>query len=154
SSVKRRKKGMELDPINKKIMEMLIKDSRRPYREIADELGVTESTVRKRVKKLVEDKVIERFTVALNPEKSGKSIIAYVVAYPQNQREREVEELVKELPEVVEAYAMSGKCGVNMKVVVKDLPSLNAFLEKLQSEPAITALESCIALKELKRSLI
>ncbi|MEM2135261.1 MAG: Lrp/AsnC family transcriptional regulator [Candidatus Jordarchaeaceae archaeon] len=145
---------MELDPINKKIMEMLIKDSRRPYREIADELGVTESTVRKRVKKLVEDKVIERFTVALNPEKSGKSIIAYVVAYPQNQREREVEELVKELPEVVEAYAMSGKCGVNMKVVVKDLPSLNAFLEKLQSEPAITALESCIALKELKRSLI
>ncbi|MBS7251160.1 MAG: Lrp/AsnC family transcriptional regulator [Candidatus Freyarchaeota archaeon] len=145
---------MELDPINKKIMEMLIKDSRRPYREIADELGVTESTVRKRVKKLVEDKVIERFTVALNPEKSGKSIIAYVVAYPQNQREREVEELVKELPEVVEAYAMSGKCGVNMKVVVKDLTSLNAFLEKLQSEPAITALESCIALKELKRSLI
>ncbi|MEX2750809.1 MAG: Lrp/AsnC family transcriptional regulator, partial [Candidatus Freyarchaeota archaeon] len=144
----------EPDTINKKIMEMLIKDSRRPYREIADELGVTESTVRKRVKKLVEDKVIERFTVALNPEKSGKSIIAYVVAYPQNQREREVEELVKELPEVVEAYAMSGKCGVNMKVVVKDLPSLNAFLEKLQSEPAITALESCIALKELKRYLI
>jgi len=145
---------MELDTINKKIVEMLIKDSRRPYREIADELGVTESTVRKRVKKLVEDKVIERFTVALNPERSGKSIIAYVVAYPQNQREREVEELVKELPEVVEAYSMSGKCGVNMKVVVKDLSSLNAFLEKLQREPAITALESCIALKELKRSLI
>ena len=145
---------MEMDEINKKIIDMLIKDSRRPYREIAEELGVTESTVRKRVKKLVEDKVIERFTLALNPEKSGRSVIAYVTAYPQNQREREVEELVKELPEVVEAYSMSGKCGVNMKVEVKDLQSLNRFLEKLQNEPAITALESCIALKELKRSVI
>jgi Lrp/AsnC family transcriptional regulator for asnA, asnC and gidA len=144
---------MEMDPVNKKIVEMLIKDSRRPYREIADELGVTESTVRKRVKKLVEDKVIEKFTLALNPEKSGRSVIAYVTAYPQNQREKEVEELVKNLPEVVEAYSMSGKCGVNMKVVVKDLPSLNNFLERLQKEPTITALESCIALKELKRSM-
>jgi len=146
--------AVEMDEINKKIIDMLIKDSRRPYREIAEELGVTESTVRKRVKKLVEDKVIERFTLALNPEKSGRSVIAYVTAYPQNQREREVEELVKELPEVVEAYSMSGKCGVNMKVEVKDLQSLNRFLEKLQNEPAITALESCIALKELKRSSI
>lgn len=145
---------MEMDEINKKIINMLIKDSRRPYREIAEELGVTESTVRKRVKKLVENRVIERFTLALNPEKSGRSVIAYVTAYPQNQREREVEELVKELPEVVEAYSMSGKCGVNMKVEVKDLQSLNKFLEKLQDEPAISALESCIALKELKRSVI
>jgi len=144
---------MEMDPVNKKIIEMLIKDSRRPYREIADELGVTESTVRKRVKKLVEDKVIEKFTLALNPEKSGRSVIAYVTAYPQNQREKEVEELVKNLPEVVEAYSMSGKCGINMKVVVKDLPSLNMFLERLQREPIITALESCIALKELKRAM-
>ncbi|MEX2705423.1 MAG: Lrp/AsnC family transcriptional regulator [Candidatus Freyrarchaeum guaymaensis] len=143
-----------MDEINKKIINMLIKDSRRPYREIAEELGVTESTVRKRVKKLVENRVIERFTLALNPEKSGRSVIAYVTAYPQNQREREVEELVKELPEVVEAYSMSGKCGVNMKVEVKDLQSLNKFLEKLQDEPAISALESCIALKELKRSVI
>nr|MDO8081867.1 Lrp/AsnC family transcriptional regulator [Candidatus Freyarchaeota archaeon] len=143
-----------MDEINKKIVTKLIKDSRTPYREIADELGVTESTVRKRVKKLVEEKIIERFTLALNPEKSGRSIIAYVTAYPQNQREREVEEIVKTLPEVVEAYAMSGKCGVNMKVVVKDLQSLNRFLEKMQSEPSITALESCIALKELKRNVI
>ena len=146
--------AVEMDEINKKIINMLIKDSRRPYREIAEELGVTESTVRKRVKKLVENRVIERFTLALNPEKSGRSVIAYVTAYPQNQREREVEELVKELPEVVEAYYMSGKCGVNMKVEVKDLQSLNKFLEKLQDEPAISALESCIALKELKRSVI
>lgn len=144
---------MEMDPVNKKIVEMLIKDSRRPYREIADELGVTESTVRKRVKKLVEDKVIEKFTLALNPEKSGRSVIAYITAYPQNQREKEVEELVKNLSEVVEAYSMSGKCGVNMKVVVKDLPSLNNFLERLQREPIIHGLDSCIALKELKRSM-
>lgn len=145
---------MEMDAVNKKIVNMLIKDSRRPYREIADELGVTESTVRKRVKKLVENKVIERFTLALNPEKSGRSVIAYVTAYPQNQREREVEDIVRELPEVVEAYAMSGKCGVSMKVEVKDLQSLNRFLERLQNEPAITALESCIALKELKRTVM
>lgn len=145
---------MELDYINKKIIEMLTNDARRPYREIADELKVTESTVRKRVNKLVEEKVIERFTLALNPSKSGRSVTAYITAYPQNQREREVEELVKELPEVVEAYAMSGKCGVNMKVEVKDLQSLNAFLEKLQNESAIIGLESCIALKELKRSVM
>jgi len=54
-----------LDEKDKCILEMLIADSRRPYREIAEEVGLSESTVRKRVIKLQEEGVIEKFTIKI-----------------------------------------------------------------------------------------
>ena len=47
-----------LDDKDKQILEMLIEDSRRPYREIGDVIGLSESTIRKRVIKLQDENVI------------------------------------------------------------------------------------------------
>ena len=62
------KKGEEeiimknLDEKDKKILELLIEDSRRTYGSIAEQVDLSESTVRKRVDKLREEGVIEKFT--------------------------------------------------------------------------------------------
>ena len=52
----------DLDEKDKKIIEMLFENSRRPYHEIAEEVGLSESTVRKRVIKLQEGGIIEKFS--------------------------------------------------------------------------------------------
>lgn len=53
-----------MDDLDRAILSLLRQDARRPYTEIADEVGTSEGTVRNRVDQLIEDGVIERFTVA------------------------------------------------------------------------------------------
>ena len=53
-----------MDELDQEILAILRRDARTPYTEIADRVGTSEGTVRNRVDQLVEDGVIERFTVA------------------------------------------------------------------------------------------
>lgn len=53
-----------MDEIDSRILEILKKDARKPYTEVAEQIGASEGTVRNRVQKLVEDGVIRRFTVS------------------------------------------------------------------------------------------
>lgn len=53
-----------MDGLDRDILAILRRDSRTPYTEIASEVGTSEGTVRNRVDRLVQDEVIERFTVA------------------------------------------------------------------------------------------
>lgn len=53
-----------MDDLDREILAILRRDARTPYTEIADRVGTSEGTVRNRVEQLVEDGVIERFTVS------------------------------------------------------------------------------------------
>lgn len=52
-----------MDDLDRDIIEILRRDARTPYTEIAEDLGISEGTVRNRVDRLIDDGVIERFTV-------------------------------------------------------------------------------------------
>ena len=80
---KRRKNMKNLDDKDKRILEMLIEDSRRPFREIAEEIGLSESTVRKRVIKLQKENVIEKFTIKVCREEDS-GIMAFVTLMPSH----------------------------------------------------------------------
>lgn len=53
-----------MDEIDSQILEILKKDARKPYTEVAEQIGASEGTVRNRVQKLRGDGVIRRFTVS------------------------------------------------------------------------------------------
>ncbi|WP_458187451.1 Lrp/AsnC family transcriptional regulator [Haladaptatus sp. NG-WS-4] len=53
-----------MDALDRQILNLLRRDARTPYTEIADEVGTSEGTVRNRVERMTDDGVIERFTVA------------------------------------------------------------------------------------------
>ena len=65
---------MMIDNLDKRILEIMKKDSRCPYVEIADKLGVSEGTVRSRVHKMTEDGIIRGFTI----KTSSKNVKALV----------------------------------------------------------------------------
>lgn len=62
-----------MDDRDKKIIDMLQEDGRRPFTDIAKELGLSEATVRKRVKNMEEEGVINGYTVKVNPRSMGYS---------------------------------------------------------------------------------
>lgn len=140
-----------LDEKDKRILEMLIEDSRRPYREIAEEVGLSESTVRKRVIKLQNEKVIEKFTIKICRE-DERCIIAFLTIIPNN--ESEIKELIREtqiIPQCEEVYFLAGQCGVLIKVNVPEISELDALVENFRGRNDVKSVERiCVVLKPIK----
>jgi len=74
----------ELDDTDREIIRLLVEDARRPYNEIADQVGLSPPTVSDRVDRLKELGVIEQFTADLNYEllSDGLSLLVTVHARP------------------------------------------------------------------------
>ncbi|MFW9785316.1 MAG: Lrp/AsnC family transcriptional regulator [Candidatus Heimdallarchaeota archaeon] len=140
-----------LDDKDKKILEMLIEDSRRPYHEIGKEVDLSESTVRKRVIRLQEDGVIEKFTIKVCREEE-RCIYAFVTLVPKNQSE--IKELIREtqiLPQCEEVYFLAGECGILLKVNVPEITELDALIENFRGRSDIKSVERvCVVLKGIK----
>ena len=142
-----------LDEKDKRILEMLLEDSRRPYHEIANDLKVnlSESTVRKRVKKLQDGGIIEKFTIKIS-QKDERSIYAFLTLIPKS--ESEIKDLLREtliIPQCEEVYKLDGRCGILIKVNVPNTNELDAILEMFRSRTDIETVERvCVVLKPIK----
>jgi DNA-binding Lrp family transcriptional regulator len=140
-----------LDEKDKRILEMLIEDSRRPYREIADEVDLSESTVRKRVIRLQQGGIIEKFTIKICREEE-RCIYAFITIIPKN--ESEIKELLREtqiLPQCEEVYFLAGQCGVLIKVNVPEINELDALIESFRGRSDVKTVERvCVVLKPIK----
>ncbi|MHA2280749.1 MAG: Lrp/AsnC family transcriptional regulator [Promethearchaeota archaeon] len=142
-----------LDEKDKRILEMLLEDSRRAYKEIAadSKVNLSESTVRKRVIKLQEGGIIEKFTIKLCRE-DERCIYAFLTLIPKN--ESEIKDLLREtviLPQCEEVYKLDGRCGILIKVNVPDTNELDAILEMFRSRTDIETVERvCVVLKPIK----
>jgi Lrp/AsnC family transcriptional regulator for asnA, asnC and gidA len=134
-----------LDGLDKSILRILQEDGRASYSEIARRLGVPESTVRLRVKKLVERGIIRKFAALINPFKAGYSIVAFIAVDVEPGRIKEAVEKLGKLPEVDVLGIATGAHDILMQVTVKDLQELEDFLiEKLGRIEGIKSTETSI----------
>ena len=142
-----------LDEKDKRILEMLLEDSRRPYHEIADDpkVDLSESTVRKRVIKLQDEGVIEKFTIKICRE-DERCIIAFITLIPKTQAE--TKELLREtqiLPQCEEVYFLAGECGVLIRVNVPEIIELDALIESFRGRADVKSVERvCVVLRPIK----
>jgi len=142
-----------LDDKDKRILEMLLEDSRRPYHEIAADTNVnlSESTVRKRVIKLQEEGVIEKFTIKICRE-DERCIIAFLTLIPKSLAE--TKELLREaqiLPQCEEVYFLAGECGLLIKVNVPEIIELDALIESFRARADVKSVERvCVVLRPIK----
>ena len=142
---------MKLDPIDQQIISMLQEDGRRSFSDIAEKTERTEVTIRRRVKRLLKQGIIIRFTVVIDPLKTGKQIRAVIRVKTMMKQASAIADKVKDFEEVSEAYFLDGACGLMLKVTVKDLPELRQFLEKrLGRLPGVGEVETCIVLEDIK----
>ncbi len=142
-----------LDDKDKRILEMLLEDSRRPYHEIGADpkVQLSESTVRKRVIRLQEEGVIEKFTIKVCRE-DERCIIAFLTLIPKTQAE--TKELLREaqiLPQCEEVYFLAGECGVLVKVNVPEIVELDALIESFRARADVKSVERvCVVLRPIK----
>jgi len=142
---------MALDKIDKDILSLLSDNGRISYVDIAKELGLSRVAIRDRVNRLIENNIIEKFSVVINSHKVGKTVSAFFEVDCEPKSLVSVAESLAENPRVASCYQMTGPSTLHMHVLVDDFTQLEHFVnEELYSLKGITRVESHILLKRFK----
>ncbi|RCU47641.1 Lrp/AsnC family transcriptional regulator [Haloplanus salinus] len=116
-----------MDDLDRRILGILRRDSRTPYTEIADRVGTSEGTVRNRVERLVDEGIIERFTVATRTG-NVKAMIEVSVAVDVDTTD--VSARMAEWSEVDFVWQVSGEADIVMVVDAADTSAVNDLITK------------------------
>lgn len=119
-----------MDDKDRKIVEMLREDSRRPFTEIAEELDVTEATIRKRVESMEEAGVIEGYSVEVDPKKLGFDTVTLLGLDVEPEDLLEAAEEMVEIDEVKSVSTCTGDHMIMAEIWAKD----NSHLGRIMSE--------------------
>lgn len=115
-----------LDKKDKKIITVLKNNARASIREISKATGIRPSTVHQRIKKLVENDVIEKFTVRLNDDKMDEGFASFMLI--SGSPERYLDEKILKNQHVKGIYGITGEYDLLIKMKFKDMSAFNEFL--------------------------
>ena len=129
--------------IDLKILEELEQDSRISFNEISQKVGKTEATVRRRVKKLMDDGIIKRFTIDYSLNSKPKTR-ATVKIEPDFKEIKRILNQLAQIQEITDIWRLSGECGLLLKVEIDSIELFNPLIEqKISSVNGIRIVETC-----------
>ncbi|MDZ5460446.1 Lrp/AsnC family transcriptional regulator [Azohydromonas lata] len=145
---------MELDAIDRRILQALQRDGRLQNVDLAREVGLSPSPCLRRVRLLEEAGVIERYVAVLSPAKIGKGLSVFARVWLKGQDADTVDhftEAVQLLPAVVECHLMAGDCDFLLRVVAADLDDYRQFLKNhLTRIPGVQSVKTEVPMQRVK----
>jgi len=120
---------ISMDELDYKILEKLNENARKSYRAIARELKVSLSTISNRIKKLEDEKVIERYIPIINQEKFGYDLTAVINVKISHGKLIEVQEKISKNKHVSGVYDITGDWDSLIIANFKDRRELNGFIK-------------------------
>jgi len=118
----------KLDAIDKAIVERLSRDARLSNGHIASEVGVTEGTVRARIKRMEQEKLI-RITAVTNIDRFRDAALAYIwIEVERSGQTREVAQALSEIPELGFVGVMLGRSDILAITMVRNTEHLARFI--------------------------
>ena len=143
--------GAEISELDKRIIEHLQQDGRRPYTQIAADLGVSEAAVRARTNRLVARGILQVVGVT-DPLKLGFHQQAMIGVRCQADRLLEVAEAVAAFPEVSYLVVTAGSYDILIEVVCEDNEALLRFLaERLRRVEGVRETETFVYQRMVKQ---
>ena len=113
----------EFDGTDRAILRELQEDGRRSFRAIARSVGVSEGTVRARVRR-VEDAGALRILAFVDPSRLGQSVLALMLVRCDTERLDEFTDIVVAMPEVTYASSLIGRADSYIQVICADNDAL------------------------------
>ncbi|MBN2335192.1 Lrp/AsnC family transcriptional regulator [Candidatus Bathyarchaeota archaeon] len=142
---------MRIDRLDLQILRSLSRDGRKPFKEIARELDVSDATIRKRVRRMQKDEVIKQFHVLIDYDKIGNFIKAFIGLKINPPNLMEIVGNLENHPDIQVMYRTTGPWDLFVEVIVKDMQELNWFLEKKLNIGGILSTEVNIVIGPYKR---
>lgn len=139
-----------LDEMDRKIVQMLEEDGRKPFMEIAEKLKVSESTIRKRVLALQKEGVIKKFTVKVDPKKLGINTMAIVGLDVEPSKLLEVAQKLCDFREIKTVATSTGDHMIMAEIWTKNGKELTKLLSQIGALEGVKKLCPAIILEKLK----
>ncbi len=110
----------------------------------------------RRVRRLETDRIIRGYAGQVDPAAIGLGVIAFVslnIDREQFKKVRELEKAIRQFPEILECYTISGDFDYLLKVAASDLKSFSNFLtDRLMQVPGVSGVRSMVCLEEIKQA--
>ncbi len=123
----------QLDAVDRTILNMLQNDARVSFSKIAETIGVSEATVRYRVKQLEKSRVIKTYTTLLTPTKVGYSTTGIMMVKIDSEKFESAAQQIGELPEAYHVFQSTGEYDIVSVVHTRDLEHLSELRKRVQS---------------------
>ena len=137
---------MTIDELDARLISTLRANPRVGLLEVARRLGVARGTVQARLAKLEARGIVTGYGPEVDPGAMGYAISAFVFIELNQGRLAEAVELLADVPEVLEADAISGPQDLVCRVVARDTEHLQDLVNRLLATPAIQRCTSHIVL--------
>jgi Lrp/AsnC family transcriptional regulator for asnA, asnC and gidA len=140
----------KIDELDKKILDIISRNARVPFKDVADECGVSRAAIHQRVQRMVDLGVISGSGYNVNPKKLGFHTCTYVgLNLAKGSMYKEAVEELKKIPEIVEAHFTTGPYSVIVKLYARDNEHLmNLLNERIQEIPGVMNTETMISLDQ------
>lgn len=147
-----------LDKLDRAILRRLQENGRETYDQIGEQVGLSPSAVLRRVKRLEEDGIVDRYVALVRPESVGLGLTAYLNVRLEKNTEShkrnpmdQFRAAVQTWPEVVECASLTGEMDYLLRVVVQDMRHYSRFvMETLLKHPSVQDCKTSFVLDRVK----
>ena len=146
----------KIDNLDKKILSILSKNARIPFKDVAAECGVSRAAIHQRVQHLIAGGVITGSGFDVNPKSVGYSTCTYVgINLEHGSMYKDVVQQLLTIPEIVECHFITGSYTMLLKVYARDNEQLMDLLNnKMQMIPGVVSTDTLISLDQsIKREI-
>ena len=144
-----------LDKIDLQILKILQEDLSTPISRIAENVSLSISPCWRRIQRLEKEGFIHKRVALLNAKKMGLGVTVFVSIKTNNHTQawfKKFQQVIMEIPEVLEFYRMSGEVDYLLKVVVSSIESYDVVYKKLINNTDLLDVSSSFAMEEMKYS--
>lgn len=147
--------AVNLDKYDKLILEALQRDGRISNKQLAEKVSLSESSCLRRVRALEESGMIDRYAALVSQPKAGLAGNVFVHIGLHREEESELaafEGAVKDIPEVMECYLMTGEFDYLLRVVVRDMADFERLhRDALTRLPGVARVNSSVAIRTVQK---
>jgi Lrp/AsnC family transcriptional regulator, leucine-responsive regulatory protein len=151
-----------LNKLDSAILRILQRDGRATYDVVATEVGLSPSAVLRRVKRMEEAGIIDRYVAVVKPASIGLGLVAYINVRLEKHTESHKRNpmdvfrtAVQVWPEVTECAALTGDMDYLLKVVVRDMAAYSRFvMDTLLKHPSVQDCKTSFMLDSVKSTTV
>jgi DNA-binding Lrp family transcriptional regulator len=141
---------LRIDDLDRKILALLVENGRESFAALGQRVGLSTAATKRRVDRLRSEGVIRRFTADLEPAAMGWTIDAFVELYCEGRVPPDrMREMVRSIPEVIEAYTVTGESDGILRVRAADTSHLEKVLGVIRNYPGVSRTRSALVLSRL-----
>jgi len=146
----------KIDQLDRKIMRIISQNARMPFKDVAEECGVSRAAIHQRVQRLIDLQVITGSGYTVNPKMLGYHICVYIgIRLERGSMYKEVVQELEKIPEIVESQYTLGHYTILIKLYAKNDEHLMELLNgRIQEIPGIASTETLTSLDQRIRRTI